>query len=822
MRWDCRDWVPLLLLSCAGCPSHPIAPIKSPPIVFPLRPLGMSEFQPEVSRGGRGVAVDVNPMDPNTVLVASESGGLFWSGDGGTHWKRVDSFPSTGVSELRFVPATEIVMATTTRDGWVDGATNNAGVWRSVDAGATWAKVSLPCGAGVHDAFGIGFMASTNDVYVATDCGLVVSHTVGASFSTVLFPQSVQSVVPHAASLIDICTSGGNHLRSSNAGSTWQADPTTPPRPTCQGARSIAVSPLEDQVLFATAGKSVLESDNAGSTWSDLLGQPYNDRPVWVVTRSIDPSRFDLYVPGERKACAASGPGLRCLAAWARVPDSSLNHDLNAVAFPRGGNCPAFMVNDFGIVKGDPLGSTSCSDGKTWDLIGGGVGGYDALQLYQVIGQADQQGGHTRLYLGTMDNQVWANDDARTSGWIELTGSEGWALDTAHAASPIDVKFLGVTGAGCSPCSNFYFPRTPSGGWGPKQSWPTQDPPGATDPPTLIEPKVYVQFKGNDLYLTTDMGATWTKVATLTMTRIGQPQVAGPIVNPTVYQSVLQQSGGARLAKITGFRSAAGSAQMGTVVNCIGAGCLPAHGSGLSNLQTGCTLGPCLGAFAVDPNDADHLIAADAGAKKMKVSYNGGEVWSVDDQLTGAVTMNGRLTFETQPISFYFDRANSSRVFVGTNQAGLIGSIDGGKTWTTFVDSPKLTSIMSVFFDATTSYAYVASYSRGLWRLNLDPANYQQRLEYAGATSASSPFPVTLAATFFNDSRTPALPIANARISFEIGSSGPRCEALTDGNGLAQCNAQVWLSRGTYTVTARFSGDAQYASTSVGAYFYRQ
>jgi photosystem II stability/assembly factor-like uncharacterized protein len=661
-------------------------------------------------------------------------------------------------------------------------------------------------------------MPNTNDVYVGTDCGLVVSHTLGVSWASILFPQPVRAVVPHSGSLIEVCSFNG-HFRSTNNGATWQADPATPPRPDCGVPHSIAVSPLEANVLFATTGSSLLESDDAGTSWTDLMGQPFNERPVWVKAELVGNTQFDLYFPGERKRCG-TGPGPRCSAAWARVPSSSLNHDLNDVAFSAMGNCPGLMVTDFGIIKADPPGTTTCSDGSQWNLVGGGAAGYTALQIYQVIGQVNRQGGFTNLYFGTQDNHIWANNDARTSGWIDLAGSEGLDLDTPHTVLPIDPKFLGVTGAMCSPCSNFYASRNAASGWGPVQAWP--GPPGAGEPPAFVAPQVYVQVGGSDLFMTTDMGSSWTKVASIALPRWGTLQVAGPATGPTVYQAVSRPGGVKGLAKISGIRGRGGVPKAGTVVNCIGAGCVPAHGAGLSSLHSACLPIPCIGVFGVNPTDADHIIAADVGAKKMKVSHNGGDLWTVDDQLTGAVTLNGKLRFETQPISIYFDRSNPSRVFVGTSQAGIIGSVDGGTTWTTFVDSPKLTMITSFFFDPMNNYAYVASFSQGLWRLNVDPVSYQLQLTYVGATRTSSILPVTLAATFFNTSRTPALPIANARISFEIGNGGPGCEALTDGNGRAQCSAAVFLPRGTYTVTTRFAGDAQYAASSIATFFTKQ
>jgi len=101
------------------------------------------------------------------------------------------------------------------------------------------------------------------------------------------------------------------------------------------------------------------------------------------------------------------------------------------------------------------------------------------------------------------------------------------------------------------------------------------------------------------------------------------------------------------------------------------------------------------------------------------------------------------------------------------------------------------------------------------------PPGYKELLTYVGATrSGVFGIPVTLAATFMNISRTPPLAIANARINFQIGNSGQGCTALTDANGKAQCNVNVYLSRGTYTVATRFAGDAQYTATAISSYFY--
>jgi hypothetical protein len=38
------------------------------------QPPGLNQFQPDISRGGRAVVTDVNPVDSNVALVGSEAG----------------------------------------------------------------------------------------------------------------------------------------------------------------------------------------------------------------------------------------------------------------------------------------------------------------------------------------------------------------------------------------------------------------------------------------------------------------------------------------------------------------------------------------------------------------------------------------------------------------------------------------------------------------------------------------------------------------------------------------------------------------------------
>ena len=73
----------------------------------------VSEFQPNIPNGGRADTIAVHPTNDNTILVASESGGLFRSTDRGHTWLHVDSLPVIWTRAVAFLPANPDVIIVT-------------------------------------------------------------------------------------------------------------------------------------------------------------------------------------------------------------------------------------------------------------------------------------------------------------------------------------------------------------------------------------------------------------------------------------------------------------------------------------------------------------------------------------------------------------------------------------------------------------------------------------------------------------------------------------------------------------------------------------
>ena len=64
----------------------------------------VTPFQPNIRWSGRTLAVSVSPANANIAIVASDTGGLFRTTNGGTSWTHVDNLARFKVMDVRFDP----------------------------------------------------------------------------------------------------------------------------------------------------------------------------------------------------------------------------------------------------------------------------------------------------------------------------------------------------------------------------------------------------------------------------------------------------------------------------------------------------------------------------------------------------------------------------------------------------------------------------------------------------------------------------------------------------------------------------------------------
>ncbi len=688
-------------------------------------------MQPNVWPGGRAVAVTVSPNNSSVAIVASESGGLFKTQDGGLTWSHLTGLPPFRMADVKYSPAfSQRIVAT----AYADTRTGNrGGIWRSLNGGVNWEKPATsnpPAGPkcpAAANAYGISYVSG--GIYVGTDCGLAISHDSGATWTHVVPDPAaanwrIVSVVAHGQGIVDVCGDAGI-FRSTNSGATWGSGSAGIGGCTQQGTHLIDVSPFNSDVLFVTTFPDKLfESDDGGRSWTTLNppAPVHVGRPSWLaVSKALpaSPNQFEVFFGNPynrvRQTCTNRSGSLNCNGSWTPLTLNPPNdNETNAFAFNASGNAGKFILTDGGVFN-------STDGGQTFAVGGGGTGGYNALQIYEVAGQIHPD--HTDLFFGTQDNCLWASPDGGTS-WINARCPEGYALQMKRS-TPSHTNEI-VTGQDVS--------------WGNFKSSdhfanfdPWNDPPNNAGNPFLIDTGKYIQYTqasppATGIALTLDTGASWNTVRipasttpfTIARSLVHFPQIVGPPANPRIYQAVSRPGSNPAGPNIGLIRIDLDVAnRTATSAN--------ADGSGLGSLGSLGAYGPGQGSFTspavfgADPGDPQHVIATDVASGQMKVTQNGGATWTAMPALTDLILDGGRFQFSVPggPLQVHtigFNPDDTSQVLVGTEAAGIFESADGGQSWAKIPYSDYfIRSISNFFFDRDR--VIVATYGNGLWKL---------------------------------------------------------------------------------------------------------
>ncbi|MFL6234555.1 MAG: hypothetical protein ACJ76N_15595 [Thermoanaerobaculia bacterium] len=703
-----------------------LASASPAPVVATL----IEPMQPNVWPGGRAVAITVSPNNSSIAILASESGGLFKTQDGGLTWSHLTGLAPFRMADVKYSPASsQRIVATTyadTRTG------NRGGIWRSLNGGVNWEKPATtnpPAGPkcpAAANAYGISYVSG--GIYVGTDCGLAISHDSGATWTHVVPNPAaanwrIVSVVAHGQGIVDVCGDAGI-FRSNDSGATWGPASAGIGGCTQLGTHLIDASPLSSDVLFVTTFLNKLfESDDGGRTWTTLNPPAaVPGRPSWLaVSKALpaSPGQFEIFFGNPynrvRQTCTHRS-GLNCNGSWTALNLNPPNdHETNAFAFDASGTAGKFIVTDGGVFN-------STDGGKTFQVGGGGTGGYNALQIYEVAGQIHPD--HTDLFIGTQDNCLWASpDDGRS--WINARCPEGFALQMKRS-TPSHTNEI-ITGVDMG-FGNF----KSSDHFANFDHW--NDPPNNAGNPFLIDTGKYIQYTratgsaATGIALTLDTGGTWNPVRipasttpfTFAPSPVHFPQIVGPPANPRIYQAVNRPGsnpagpniGLIRIDLDVANRTATSANAEGSGSGSLGS--LGAYGPGQGTFTT-----PAV--FGADPGDPQHVIATDVASGQMKVTQDGGATWTAMTALTDLILDGGRFQFSVPngPLQVHtigFNPDDTRQVLVGTEAAGIFESADGGQAWAKVPFSDYfIRSINNFFFDR--DQIVVATYGNGLWKL---------------------------------------------------------------------------------------------------------
>ncbi len=268
----------------------------------------------DVQQIGRVV---IHPTNPDIVMVAAlghpyganEMRGVFRTRDGGKSWDKVLYINhNTGAIQVEFDPNNpEIIFADMWehQEGPWENASfsgTNSGLYKSLDGGNTWKKLTqgLPTGEQGLGRIGFGISPSNSKrMYATVDAreysGIYRSDDHGENWMRVSTDGRIYGrgsdfaeVRVHPKNPDIVYSANVSSYRSDDGGYTWTAFKGAPGG---DDYHRIWINPLQPDIMLLVADQGAVVSVNGGRTWSSWYNQPTsqlyhvstdNQFPYWV------------------------------------------------------------------------------------------------------------------------------------------------------------------------------------------------------------------------------------------------------------------------------------------------------------------------------------------------------------------------------------------------------------------------------------------------------------------------------------------------------------------------------------------------------------
>ncbi len=360
-------------------------------------------------RGGRTRAAAGVPNQPNLFYVGAVNGGVWKTDDAGRTWAPIfDDQPTQSVGAIAIAPSDPNVIYVGSGEGLhrPDLSLGN-GIYRSGDAGKTWAHL------GLRDGWQIPSLTvdprDPNRLFAA-----VLGHPYGPSVERGIF-RSTDGGQTWSKILVKNENTGGSFV---------EIDPSDPDV-VYAGLWEARQGPWEDNNLFNGTGGGLFKSVDGGSTWRQLSGGlPKDLAQINVAIAASNPKR--LYA----SAAQASGP----LGIY-RSDDAGENWiRITEDARPAG----RIGGGDLSVPKVDPTNpdivycaSTvtmrSTDGGKTWSGFRGAPGGDDYQNLW-----INPLHPNIILLVGDQGALVTVNGGASWSSWYNQPTAQIYHVATTN------------------------------------------------------------------------------------------------------------------------------------------------------------------------------------------------------------------------------------------------------------------------------------------------------------------------------------------------------------------------------------------------------
>ena len=395
--------------------------------------------------GARVTDLAVHPTNADIAYAAMASGGIFRTTDGGTSWAPVfDEQAVLPVGAVALDPSNpDVIYAGTGEANAASLSFFGLGVFKSTDAGANWEQLGLAetryigrilvdpvNGQRVYVAAS-GKLFGTNPergVYRSLDAGASWERVFALTDSTACIdlalnpqnPQLLYAAMWERVRGLNYRRSGGPSSglwRSQDGGDSWQELTSGLPTDSDVGRIGISLSAGSPGTLYAIYAdadayfRGVYKSTNGGDSWTHVndgaLSNIYSSYGWWFGNIRVDPVNADNVIALGLYAYRSTNGG----ASWSET-GSSMHVDHHALAFAPSLPSRVYEGNDGGLYR-------SANSGATWTKL------YDqpTSQFYAIA--VDHQNPQ-RLYGGTQDNGTLRTWTGATDDWELIYGGDGF------------------------------------------------------------------------------------------------------------------------------------------------------------------------------------------------------------------------------------------------------------------------------------------------------------------------------------------------------------------------------------------------------------
>ena len=393
------------------------------------KPMSSEYWSGNTNAGGRVSDIAPHPTDANTCYIATASGGVWKTTNGGTLWTPItDELSSLNGGAIVVDPSNPNTVYLGT-GGYVSGS-NGDGIFRSLDAGATWNRIATTAQVGGKVSRVIVHPTNSNIIHATSDTGCFRSTDGGTTWTTRIAANCSALVInPTTPNTIYAGRRSSGVYRSLDGGGTYTL--LTGGLPTSGFTYiSLTICASNPQVLYAgfVNGGSLLglyKTTDGGTTWTLKGATPNFPSPQgsYNCYAVVDPANANIVYAGgvdSRYAVAGITKTTDGGDTWAEILTGNVHPDHHIMVFGPGPTI--WEGNDGGVYK-------STNGGTTWSNLNSTLG---AAQIYNIVVHPTLT---DRMLGGTQDNGT-PERTANSLTWPQLQAGDGGfsAFDSTNIA----------------------------------------------------------------------------------------------------------------------------------------------------------------------------------------------------------------------------------------------------------------------------------------------------------------------------------------------------------------------------------------------------